>query len=284
MPPRITPTVRQQRLGTELRKLREAAGVSTQEAGALLGVNRTRVPNIESGRFGISPERVRTLACNYECPDPDLVDALAEVASERATGWWEAYRGRLPAPFLDVAELEYHARRMTAFLMVHIPGLLQTGDHARAVFEKTLVALPSKEVELRAAHRIQRQDVLLERTDPAPYTAIIHEAALRMQFGGSRVARAQLDHILAVSELPHITVRVIPFGAEGFAGPGQPIFYADGPVPQLDTVQLDSFHGSVFLDSEMQLRNYRSLIDRMAATSLSAGDSRTLIHTIAQQH
>lgn len=283
MPPRTTPTVRQHRLGAELRKLREAAGVSTQEAGALLGVNRTRIPNIESGRFGISPERVRTLACNYECPDTDLIDVLADVAYERANGWWEAYRGRLPAAFLDVAELEYHATRMTAFVMVHIPGLLQTGDHARAVFEKTLVSLPVKEVELRAAHRLQRQEVLLERKDPAPYTAIIHEAALRMQFGGTRVARAQLDHILAVSELPHITVRVIPFGAEGFAGPGQPIFYADGPVPQLDTVQLDSFHGSVFLDSEMQLRNYRSLIDRMAGTSLTPEESRALIHTIAQQ-
>lgn len=283
MPPRIAPTVRQQRLGAELRKLREAAGVSTQEAAALLGVSRTRIPNIESGRFGISPDRVRTLACNYNCPDTDLIEALAAIAQERVGGWWEAFRGRLPTAFLDVAELEYHAVQMTVFVMVHIPGLLQTGDHSRAVFGRSLVTLPPREVELRAAQRMQRQAALLENPNAPQYTAIIHEAALRMQFGGTEVARAQLNHILMASELPHITVRALPFEAEGFAGPGQPIFYAHGPVPQLDTVQLDSFHGSVFLDSELHLRNYHCLLDRMLDATLSVEATRGLIHTIAKQ-
>ncbi|WP_156726827.1 helix-turn-helix domain-containing protein [Streptomyces apocyni] len=283
MPPRIAPTVRQQRLGTELRKLREAAGVTTQEAAALLGVNRTRIPNIESGRFGISPERVRTLACNYNCPDTELIDALARMAQERTGGWWETYRGRLPTAFLDVAELEYHAGRMTVFLMVHIPGLLQTADYSRAVFARSLVTLPAKEVELRASHRMQRQEALLEKQNAPQYTAIIHEAALRMQFGGPEVARAQLNHIIRASELAHVTVRAIPFGAEGFAGPGQPICYAHGAVPQLDTVQLDSFHGSVFLDSELHLRNYRSLLGRTLDSALSAEATRDLIHAITKQ-
>jgi transcriptional regulator with XRE-family HTH domain len=275
--------VRQLRLGAELRKMREAAGVSALEAAGLLGVNRTRIPNIESGRFGISAERVRTLAVNYGCTDIDLVKALVAMTQERGPYWWEGYRGRLPAGFLDVAELEYHAVALRMYATVHIPGLLQTAEHARALFERSLVALPLKEIELRATHRMRRQDVLLLRDNPPPFTAIIHEAALRMQFGGPKTARAQLDHVLAMSERDHITVRVVPFGAEGFAGPGQPILYASGPVPQLDTVQLDSFHGSAFLDCELQLRNYHSLLDRVEDGALSSEESRDLVRGIAQQ-
>ncbi len=283
MPPRSVPTVRQRRLGSELRRIREAAGFSTQEAGALLGVNRTRVPNIESGRFGISPERVRALALNYGCTDRSLIEALAAMAQERGNQWWESYRDLLPSGFLDVTELEHHATAIRMFLMVHMPGLLQTAEHARAVFEQSLTSLPVKDIELRATHRMRRQEILTLRASPPQYTAIIHEAALKMQFGGPKVARTQLNHLLDMSERPHITIRALPFDAQGFAGPGQPICYASGAVPQLDTVQLDSFHGPIFVDSEKQLANYRGLLDKAEAMSLSPEATRDLIHGIAQQ-
>ncbi|MEV8476578.1 helix-turn-helix transcriptional regulator [Streptomyces sp. NPDC051173] len=284
MPPRSTPTVRQRRLGNELRRMREAAGVTTQEAASLLGVDRTRIPNIESGRFGISTDRVRKLAVNYGCPNSELVEALTFMAEERGPHrWWESYRGALPASFQDIAELEYHAVALRVFLMVHMPGLLQTAEYARAAFEKSLISLPAKEVELRATHRMRRQEILTLRENPPEYTAIIHEAALRMQFGGPKTARNQLTHLLDMSDRSNITIRVVPFSAGGFAGPGQPMFYAHGPVPQLDTVQLDSFHGSIFVDSETQLKNYQRLLDSTQDTSLPASKSRDLIQSIANE-
>ncbi|MFF4225686.1 helix-turn-helix domain-containing protein [Streptomyces abikoensis] len=283
MPPRSEPTVRQRRLGIELRKLREAACLSTQEAGTLLGVNRTRIPNIESGRFGISPDRVRALASHYGCVDGELIDALAAIAKERNSQWWESYRTLLPPSFLDVAELEHHAAAMRMLVMMHIPGLLQTAEHTRALFESSLVFLPPDEVERRAVHRMRRQEILTLRKDPPRFTAIIHEAALHIQFGGPRVMRNQLDHVLHMSERDNITIRVIPFEVGGFAGPGQPILYADGPVPQLDTVQLDSFHGSTFIDSHSDLADYRALLDRMEELSLPPSKTRDFIHSIAQR-
>ncbi|MEU1781788.1 MULTISPECIES: helix-turn-helix domain-containing protein [Streptomyces] len=284
MAPRTEPTVRQRRLGIELRKLREAAGISTQEAGALLGVNRTRIPNIESGRFVTSPERVRTLAQHYGCTDTDLIDALATMAQERpGKNWWESYRGLLPSGFLDVSELEHHAKAIRMFLMVHMPGLLQTAEHARAVFEMSLSSLPAKDIEVRALHRMRRQEVLTLRSNPPKYDVILHEAALRMQFGGPKVARQQLQHLLDMSERDNITIRVLPFTTQGFGGPGQPICYANGPVRQLDTVQLDSFHGPVFVDDEAELANYRGLLDRAETMSHSPEESRELILEIAQQ-
>lgn len=283
MPPRRIPTVRQRRLGNELRKMREAAGVTTQQAAALLGVDRTRIPNMESGRFGTSADRVRALAANYGCTDSDLIEALAGMALDRGQRWWDSYRDLLPVAFQDVAELEHHATAMRMFLMVHLPGLLQTAEHARAVFEMSLAPLPPREVELRAAHRMRRQEILTLREHPPQFTAIIHEAALRMQFGGPKVTADQLVHLIRMSERSNITLRVLPFNTEGFAGPGQPICYAHGPVPQLDTVQLDSFHGAVFVDSETDLLDYRRLLDKAEERSLSPDDSRSLIHAIAQQ-
>ncbi len=283
MPPTSTPTVRQRRLGAELRKLREAAGISTQDASSRLGVNRTRIPNIEAGRFRISPDRVRTLAQIYGCTDTELTEALAGIAQERNNQWWESYRPLLPPGFLDVTELEHHATALRMFVMVHIPGLLQTAEHARAVFESSLLSLPADEVELRAIHRMRRQEILTLRRNPPEYTAIIHEAALHIQFGGPKVTRGQLNHLLDMSERDSISIHVIPFEAQGFAGPGQPILYADGPVRQLDTVQLDSFHGPTFIDSTADLADYRALLDKMEALSLPQSKTRDLIHAIAQQ-
>lgn len=89
MPPRSNPTARQQRLGVELRKLREAAGMSTEQAAAVLATNRTVITNTEAGRHGISPERVRRLACNYDCTDSALVEALVRMA---ASAQWDGGR------------------------------------------------------------------------------------------------------------------------------------------------------------------------------------------------
>ncbi len=134
MPTRTTPTVRQQRLGAELRKMRLAAGATTEYAAGLLGIDRTRISNMEGGVRAVSPDRVRTLACNYACPDESYVEALVAMAANRERGWWERYRGTLAAGMLDIAELEWHAVRISTTQTVHVPGLFQTEDYARAVF------------------------------------------------------------------------------------------------------------------------------------------------------
>ncbi|GAA2725731.1 MULTISPECIES: helix-turn-helix transcriptional regulator [Streptomyces] len=282
MPPRSNPTIRQRRLGAALRQMREQAGMSASDAAALLGVDRTRISNTEAGRFGISAARVRTLACNYRCPDARLIDALADMAQDHTKGWWEEYRGTLPAFFLDIAELEWHSTRLRNALTSHVPGLLQTEAHARAIFEMVIPELPDDEVELRVAQRLRRREVL-ERDNPPLYEAVVHESALRMQFGGRGVARAQLEYLLEVSGHDRISLRVIPFTAGGFPGAGQTILYACGAVPQLDTVQLDTSYGSVFVDSEMQLANYRRLFEKAEACALDEAASRAFINGIVKE-
>ncbi|MFE6871261.1 helix-turn-helix domain-containing protein [Kitasatospora sp. NPDC057692] len=276
-----TPTLRQQRLGFELRKLRENAGLSSTAAAARVGVNQGHMSRIEAGRYAVSADRVRAFARAYTCTDQDLVDALAAMTGRRVRGWWEEYRDILSPGALDLAELEHHSTAMRIATVIHIPGLLQTAEHARAIFLDVFPPLSPPEVEHRVSHRIKRQAVLYAE-QPVPLTAIVHEAALRMGLGGPAVARAQYRHLLEMSTRDTITVRVIPFGAGTFSGSGQSIVYFAAAVPQLDSVQLDTEHGSEFLDSYAHLVKYRLMLDRLESSALSPVKSRDLITRIAQ--
>ncbi|MFE5580559.1 helix-turn-helix domain-containing protein [Kitasatospora sp. NPDC056531] len=273
MPPRTTPTARQLRVGLELRKMRDSARKTTADAASTLGLDRTKITQIEKGLYPISPDRVRTLACEYQEGDSAYVEALAAVAAERGKGWWEEFRGVLPASLLDISELEHRAEGpIRTFQIGHPPGLLQTEDTARAIFELVHPRLPARDLWARIAHRMERVQVLT-RPAAVEYDAIVHEAALRMRFGGKDVARAQLEHLRAMTERANITVRVITFDAPGFSGAGNAVLYVGGAVPRLDTVQIDSVHGPIFLDDANQLRNYRETLDAMERSALSPADS-----------
>ncbi|MDX2800054.1 helix-turn-helix domain-containing protein [Streptomyces scabiei] len=274
---RREPTARQMRLANELRRLREAAGLSSREAASLLGVSPAQITHIESALAGVSELRLRRLASHYACTDEEFIDALVAMATDRTRGWWEEYRGLLPTPFLDLAELEHHARFQRHVAVLYVPGLLQTEDYARAVFSSRLPELTEEEVELRIRHRMARQAVAL------PYEAVIHEAALRIRVSDRAASRAQLAKILDLSEVDNVTVRVIPFDLDGFARAASAMAFVGGPLSKLDTVVRDAPHGSVFIDSEAQLNSYRTRFRRVEDASLEPGASREFIHNLARE-
>jgi hypothetical protein len=211
-----------------------------------------------------------------------LIEALVAMATDRTRGWWEEYRELLPTPFLDLAELEHHAtyRRDVEFLF--IPGLLQTEDYARAAFSSRVPELPQEELELRVRHRMQRRAVL-QRPAPVPYEAVVHEAALRIKVSDRATSRAQLAHLLELSEADHITVRVITFELDSFGGAWSPMMLAGGAVPRLDTAARDVLNGTGFIDSEAQLSVLRTLFRRVEAASLDPTSSRDFIHRLTKE-
>lgn len=248
----------------------------------MLGTDQGKISHIESGRIGVSEERIRRLAAFYECRDEALLGALCSIARERrGQFWWDEYRNILAPRFLDIAELEHHAVSLRTVQTVTMPGLLQIEEYARALFRGG-PALSEGEVDARTEHRMRRQAVL-EREDPPTLEAVIHEAALRMRFGGRKVARAQLCHLMEVAERPHVTVRVVPFTNEQFFEMTQPVIYAGGVVPQLDTVQIDGPLGGRYLDADAQLAGYRRFLSRTGSVSLDPAESRQLIHHIARE-
>lgn len=282
MPPRSNPTARQARLGAELRKLREAAGLTTREAGALLGGNQAQISHIEAGRWGVSAVRVRQLAIHYEASNDQLVDELCAMAEERDKGWWDDYRSSLAPGFLDVAELEHWATYLRSLQTVTIPGLLQTEEYVRALHNSRVPSLPSAVADLRVEFRVRRSQIL-ERDDPPPFEAFVHEAALRMRFGGREVTRAQLRHLREAADRPTVTVRVIPFAYEGFIEATQPLHYAGGPVPELDTARVDSALGGRSLHADTALRRYRAQFEVADRAALDVEASLRLILDIEKE-
>lgn len=272
-------TVRQERLGAELRKLRERSGLGLREAARATGINESKLSSVEAARVGVSAERIRFLASHYGVGDSPLIDALVIMANERVRGWWEEYRGLLPRSFVDLAELECHATYLRSFEMVHIPGLLQTEEHVQALYNASTWGMAEEQRETRARFRLQRQEVL--HRDDFVYEVVIHEAALRIRRAGREVVQQQLRHILEQSERPQVSLRVVPFDADRFN-----VLYATlllgGPVPELDTVLLDAAHEGTFLDAEAQLDRYRRVFVEVQKSALGVVESREFIHRLTK--
>lgn len=274
---RQQPTARQMRLAVELRRLRDAAGLTAREAAALLGVSSAQISQIEAGLTGVSDKRLRRLASHYACADEEFIEALVGMATDRTRGWWEKYRGLLPTSFLDLSELEHHAAFLRDVAILFVPGRLQTATYARAVFSSRLPELTDAEIEMRVLHRMTRQEHAVS------YDVVIHEAALRMRVSDRATSKAQLARLLELSEADHITLRVVPFDLDSFVGASGTMTYAGGPLPKLDTVVRDAPHGSVLIDSEAQLNTYRTSFRRVEAASLDVARSRDFIRKLMEE-
>ncbi|MEU9633514.1 Scr1 family TA system antitoxin-like transcriptional regulator [Streptomyces tendae] len=120
-------------------------------------------------------------------------------------------------------------------------------------------------------------------TSPTANETVVHEAALRIRLGDRAVSRAQLHRLLDESEREHITVRVIPFDTDHFAGASAAMMHVGGPLPQLDTVLRDSPNGTAFLDAQSQLERFRTLFRKVEQASLDPNRTRDFIHHLAKE-
>ncbi|MCX4687709.1 helix-turn-helix transcriptional regulator [Kitasatospora purpeofusca] len=278
---RQKPTLRQRRLGAELRRMREASGLGGSQLARLLGVTPALVTQMENGKSAVSAERLREIAAASMCANESLVGALADMISQSDAGWWEAYGDGLPTDLLDVAAIEGHARRISTYSITFLPGLLQTSAYAASVFARAVPPLPSADVERRMAFRLQRQEAV--RSGGTPYVAFIHEAALRMQFSGPKVLADQLEALISGSEGPGVSIRVVPFDVEALPGPSENFVYTEGSVPELDTVQIDISFGCPLFDTPSDLSNYREVLVSVATVALSEAESRDFIRSVKSE-
>jgi hypothetical protein len=263
--------------------MREHIGMSINEAATLHRTDRTTVSNTESARSGVSSDRVRVWAANYRCPDAEYVHALAEMAArQRGPYWWDEYRDSLPDSLVDIAEMEHYATALRSAQIMHMPGILQTPDYMRGVFAEAVPTMDPVDLERHVEFR-DRRAALLDRSEPPSCEFLIHEGALLMRFGDRQVLRRQLDYLLEQSGRPNIAIRVVPFAAGGFANVGSSTLYACGPVPQLDTVQIDVPTGVAFLHADTYLVNYRAVLDRMRGRALEPKASLDFIRQAAKE-
>ncbi|MCT2593192.1 helix-turn-helix domain-containing protein [Streptomyces sp. N2-109] len=266
--PRGGPTILRIVLGTQLRRLREAAGISREAAGDAIRGSHAKISRLELGRTGYKDRDVADLLALYGVTDlRDCAEFLALARQASIPGWWHQYNDVLPQWFEQLLGLEEAASVIRTYEVQFVPGLLQTEEYARACAQLGHPRAPAKDIERRVRLRMDRQEVLGRPHAPKLW-AILDEAALRRPLGGPDVMRDQIDHLLQAAAQPNITLQIAPFDIGGLAAAGGPVTILRFLEPDLpDIVYLEQLTTALYLDKQDEVENYIVVMDRLSATA-----------------
>ncbi len=277
-------TVRRLMLGSQLRRLREAGGVSREEAGYSIRASESKISRMELGRVGFKERDVADLLTLYGVVgDGERGALLAMVGEANAATWWHGYGDVVPSWFQNYLGLEEAASQIRSYEVQFVHGLLQTADYARAVIRLGNASAGPEEIERRVEVRIRRQELLTG--DRAPrLLAVVDEAALRRPWGGAEVMGAQIDRLVQLAELPNVDLRVMPLRVGGNRAEGGAFSMLSFPEPELpDVVYLEQFTSALYLDKADQVGAYGRAMDRLAADSLPSERGLALLGLIRKE-
>jgi transcriptional regulator with XRE-family HTH domain len=275
--PGFTPaTPRSRRLGRELRRLRDAKGLTLEQAGKRISSSPSRVQRIEAGDIRPRPGDVMELLQAYEIPlEGEEGTALILMARElREQGWWQRFDA-LPSRYATMIAYEDEATDIRTYQPTLVPGLLQTEAYARAVIGTTQ-EIESQALDQLVAARLQRQGILARKAGRPRLRAVVAEAALLMQVGGSKVMREQLIHLAKMAEQPNITVQVITFEAGAhMAGNGSFVLLSGHDEPALGYIE--TLAGNLFIEAPREVRRLELAWAQLSALARSPAESARLI-------
>ena len=283
-PPTGGPTALRIALGTQLRRLREAKGITRQDAGYTIRSSEAKISRLELGRVGYKQRDVADLLTLYGVTDEQEREAFFTLARQaNSPGWWHKYSDVLPSWFEMYLGLEQAASVIRTYQVQFVPGLFQTEDYVRAVTMLGHPGAASSDIDLRVELRIARQEILT-RADPPRVWAVVDENALRRAVGGSRVMRGQLERLLELTELPNVTLQAITFQAGGHAAAGGPFSILRFSDPDIhDIAYLEQLTSALYLDKRVDVDNYLMVMDRLAAEAASPAETRQLLERILKE-
>jgi transcriptional regulator with XRE-family HTH domain len=263
-----SPTVLRMLLGSQLRKLREAKGITREEAGYLIRASESKISRMELGRVSFKQRDVIDLLEMYGVDDDDARAALVRLARDaNSPGWWHQYSDVLPDWFSVYVGLEEAAALLRVYEVQFVPGLLQTADYTRAIVERGQSAATAGEIERRVLLRAARQEVLAKPGPPRLW-AVVDEAALRRPIGGPAVMRAQLERLIAATEEPKVTLQVVPFDSGGHAAEGGAFTIMRFPEAELpDVVYIEQLTSALYLDKREDVEKYSEVMDQLSVES-----------------
>jgi transcriptional regulator with XRE-family HTH domain len=274
-------TVRRMVLGAQLRRLREAKGISREDAGYVIRASGSKISRMELGRVSFKERDVADLLQLYGITDEAQVAPLMDLAREANTrGWWHKYSDILPNWFHSYVGLESSASLIRTYELQFVPGLFQTEDYTRAVALLGLSGAPAEEVERRVRLRIHRQEILTRPGAP-PVWAVVDEAALRRPIGGMEVMRDQLKRLIELTALPNITMQVMPFRFGGHSGTGGAftlLRFRDEDLP--DIVFVEQLTSALYLDKREDVDEYVAVMERLCVDAVSPDETAVLLKDI----
>jgi transcriptional regulator with XRE-family HTH domain len=278
------PTALRIALGAQLRRLREASQITTDEAGQAIRATHSKISRLERGRSGAKQRDVADLLSLYGVTDETEREGLLTLARQANTpGWWQQYNDILPKWFELYVGLEKAASIIRAYEVQFVHGLLQTEDYARAVILIANAHAPVEEIDRRVSLRMKRQQ-LLTQPDAPELWAVLDEASLRRPLGGRKVMRAQLEHLLQISDLPNVTLQVVPFDAGPHAAAGGPFTILRFPEPDLpDLVYLEQLNSALYLDQPDAVIDYVAVMDQLCVQAETGTASKDLLRAVLNE-
>jgi transcriptional regulator with XRE-family HTH domain len=272
------PTVLRMLLGAQLRRLRESAGVTRDDAGYHIRASGSKISRMELGRVSFKERDVTDLLAFYGVDDPAEKEKLVQFTREaNATPWYQKFQDVVPDWFQVFVGLEEAAQLIRVYEVQFVPGLLQTEEYARAVILQGAPGLDPDEVERRVALRMGRQK-LLTRENPPRYWVVMDEAALRRPMGGRDVHVRQIERLIDLVGEPNITIQVMPFRYGGHAAEGGAFTIMRFPETDLpDVVYMEYLTGAHYVDKPEEVERYAAVMERLSVAGTSPDRTREIL-------
>jgi len=271
------PTVRRLILGTQLRRLRERAEISRAQAAYSIRGSESKLSRMESGRVGFKERDVADLLTLYGVLEDEERDKVLDlVAQSNVQGWWHAYSDLMPRWFEDFVGLEECASQIKSYELQFVPGLLQTEDYALAIASRGRLENADRDTERKVHLRMQRQRILLGRSAPKLWV-VIDESVLYRRLGGAKVLRAQIDHLLELTNLPNIRLQVVPYQTSGYGAEGPFTLLRFGEPELSDIVYVEHLAGALYLEKPEEIEIYSRALDRLAVEAETPATTRQIM-------
>jgi transcriptional regulator with XRE-family HTH domain len=278
------PTVPRIALGAQLRRLREARNITAAEAADAIRAAHSKISRLERGRTAARQRDVADLLTLYGVTDEAEREKMLALARQGSIpGWWHQYSDVLPRWLELYVGLEKAASMIRAYELQFIHGLMQTEDYARAVILISNADASAEEIDRRVGLRMQRQNLLTQPDAPGLW-AVLDEAALRRSPDDRAVMRAQLKHLLQLTDLPNVTLQVVPFRAGPQAAIGGPFAILRFREPDLpDVVYLEQLSSALYLDQPGDVLGYLTVMDRLCIQAATGAASRDMLRTLLKE-
>jgi hypothetical protein len=277
------PTVLKILLGAQLRRLRETAGVSSDDAGYHIRASGSKISRLELGRVSFKERDVSDLLDFYHIGG-EQKDQLVQLTREaNATPWWQRYREVVPDWFQVYVGLEEAATLIRVYEVQFVPGLLQTEEYARAVVVQGSPGLSPAEVDNRVSVRLGRQRLFAKENAPRLW-AIVDEAALRRPMGGRDVLAGQVKRLMEAVGEPNITIQVMPFKYGGHGAEGGAFTIMRFPEADLpDMVYMEYLTGAHYIDKPDEVEVYAAVMERLSVAGTSPEKTRDILADILKE-
>jgi transcriptional regulator with XRE-family HTH domain len=277
---RKSPTVGRRRLGAELRKRRERAGLSLEVVAERLECSQSKVSRIETGHTAVNPRDVKDLLTIYGTSDAEIAELISLARESREKGWWHPYSAVLTSAYVDFETAASHIRMYEQLV---IPGLLQTEGYMRASIRGGRPDFRDDEISAKLRIRMARQS-LLSQDDPIDLWVVLDEAVVSRPVGGDVVMREQLRRLVVAAELPNVTIQFLPFEIGAHAGMDGTFAILDFAEPgESSVVFAENATGGLFIERPEELRTYNKIFNYIRDVALPPKESAEQIAKLAKE-